>query len=259
MTGPDRFAPDRFGEDELHAYVDGRLPADRSRLVADYLERNADEAARVADYAAHRDALRVMLQPKFDEPIPHTLRVDRIAAEMRRGRMRRLSAIAALVAVAITGIAAGWIAAPALRGGKPDTLVAEAIAIRHGDTQPEERFDAPAVAAPDTRDGLVARVLSVPAKVPDLAQAGYALAGIAIYPDRAGSHALQVTYRKADGSAFTLYMRRSVGSDRFDLMRQGSMQICVWQNDDLSVVMLGEMSAKEMLKVATLTYADLNF
>jgi hypothetical protein len=37
------------------------------------------------------------------------------------------------------------------------------------------------------------------------------------------------------------------------------LQVCVWQNDDLSVVMLGEMPAHEMLRVATATYADLNF
>jgi hypothetical protein len=37
------------------------------------------------------------------------------------------------------------------------------------------------------------------------------------------------------------------------------MQVCIWQNDDLSVVMLGRMPAHEMLRVATATYADLNF
>ena len=48
-------------------------------------------------------------------------------------------------------------------------------------------------------------------------------------------------------------------SDPFDMHQRGKTQICVWQNDDLSVVMTGDMSAREMLKVANLTYSDLNF
>ena len=65
--------------------------------------------------------------------------------------------------------------------------------------------------------------------------------------------------RDRNGVLFTMYMRQTAGADRFELSRRKDMQVCIWQNDDLSVVMLGEMPAHEMLKVATATYADLNF
>ncbi len=61
----------------------------------------------------------------------------------------------------------------------------------------------------------------------------------------------------ADPSSFIC--AAPAGPDRFDIHRRGNTQICVWQNDDLSVVMTGDMSAREMLKVANLTYNDLNF
>ena len=37
-----------ISEDELHAYVDGELPADRRNAVEAWLAAHADDAARVA-------------------------------------------------------------------------------------------------------------------------------------------------------------------------------------------------------------------
>ena len=161
-----------------------------------------------------------------------------------------------MIAIGVFGATAGWLASPYFQGARPDALVAEAFAVRDGGVAPEQRFDAEA-AAP-LRDRIVGTTLAVPAKIPDLGRAGYSLTGIAVYPER-GGHALQVSYRDGRGRSFTLYMRRSIGPDRFDLEEKGATRICIWQNEDLSVVMLGDMPSKEMLKVATLTYGDLNF
>jgi anti-sigma factor RsiW len=35
------------------------------------------------------------------------------------------------------------------------------------------------------------------------------------------------------------------------------MRICIWQDEELSTVMLGEMSAGEMARVASLAYSGL--
>jgi anti-sigma factor RsiW len=248
-----------FDEGTIQAYVDGRLPGERAKVVAAYLAQDPAEAARVARYIEQRNELRAALQAKFDEPVPGRLRVAEIRQMQRRRQTRRIAALAATIAIAIIGATAGWIAAPHLRGGESDPLVSEALSVRNGAASPERVIDAGALAAPGAGDRLVAATLAVPAKVPDLAKAGYKLAGISVFPDQGGGHALQVSYRDAGGRSFTLYMRRSNGPDRFDLSRRGALQICVWQDDDLSVVMLGDMPAKDMLKVATMTYSDLNF
>ena len=101
--------------------------------------------------------------------------------------------------------------------------------------------------------------LAVPVKVPNLEKAGFKLIAISAYPDKGGHKALQLSYRDRNGVLFTMYMRQTAGGDRFEMSSRRNMQICVWQNDALSVVMLGEIPAHEMLKVATATYADLNF
>ena len=105
----------------------------------------------------------------------------------------------------------------------------------------------------DSRDAVISAALSVPVKVPDLERWGYKLAAVSIY-----GQAAQISYRDAAGKLFTMYLRHSLGADRFDLHQDGKTEICVWQNAELAVAMVGEMGAKEMLKVASSSYADLN-
>jgi anti-sigma factor RsiW len=53
-----------IGEDDLHAYVDGQLPAGRRQAVEFYLQRSAEAARRVADYQAQREAIRPRSHPE---------------------------------------------------------------------------------------------------------------------------------------------------------------------------------------------------
>ena len=45
-------------EDELHAYVDGELPADRQAAVESWLAAHPEDAARVSAWRAQADAIR---------------------------------------------------------------------------------------------------------------------------------------------------------------------------------------------------------
>jgi hypothetical protein len=40
---------------------------------------------------------------------------------------------------------------------------------------------------------------------------------------------------------------------------RGRVRVCLWQDDVLATVMVGEMSAAEMLRVASLAYNGLYF
>ena len=88
---------------------------------------------------------------------------------------------------------------------------------------------------------------------PDLSKLGYSLAAV-----RRGEAAVVLDYRGERGRVFTLYLRRSSGEERFEMTRRGDLRICVWQDEALSAVMFGEMSAGEMLRLATLAYAGLS-
>ncbi len=61
-------------EDELLAYVDGRLERDARDRVAAWLADHPEDAARVAAYGAQISALRGAYDPILDEPLPPALR-----------------------------------------------------------------------------------------------------------------------------------------------------------------------------------------
>ena len=53
-----------------------------------------------------------------------------------------------------------------------------------------------------------------------------------------------------DGSTLTLFVRPSTGVPRFDLFKTGALRVCIWQDEVVGAVMMGEMSAGQMMRVA---------
>ena len=73
-----------IGEDDLQAYVDGRLAPDRAAEVAAYLGERPELEARLAAYRAQSEALRERLRPVAQAPIPARLRPRGPCGDMRR-------------------------------------------------------------------------------------------------------------------------------------------------------------------------------
>src|SRR5215472_13615576 len=90
---------------ELHAYVDGELPADRRAAVEVWLAAHPQDAARVAAWRAQADLINARYAAVAQEPIPPRLDLDRLG---RIDRRRPLLAVAAVVAAFVLGGIAGW-------------------------------------------------------------------------------------------------------------------------------------------------------
>jgi anti-sigma factor RsiW len=248
-----------LSEGELHAFIDGELDDARAGAVAAIIAASPALSERVERFGFDKDMIPRAYGPLIDLPLPASLRQAvtgaRPAGPARRAPIRFIPAAMALAAAIVVAV----IAYPILSNLGGDPLVTEALAVRDGQVHAERRYADAEIATTATRDQLVKAALLVPVKVPNLEKDGYRLTAITAYPDRGGHHALQLSYRDRNGVLFTMYLRQTAGADRFELSRRKDMQVCVWQNDDLSVVMLGQMPAHEMLRVATATYADLNF
>ena len=79
-------------EDELHAYVDGELPADRRDAVEAWLSSHPDDTARVAAWRAQADAIHAHYGAIASEPVAARFDVDKLA---RSGRSwRAIAAVA---------------------------------------------------------------------------------------------------------------------------------------------------------------------
>ena len=72
-----------ISEDELHAYVDGELPADRRGAVEAWLAAHADDAARVAAWRAQAEIIRKRYGGIASEVPPKRLQVERLTRSRR--------------------------------------------------------------------------------------------------------------------------------------------------------------------------------
>src|ERR1017187_5741019 len=72
-------------EEELHAYVDGELPADRQEAVAAWLAAHPEQAALVAGWRAQADSIRARYGSVAGEPGPERLKLDQLMREERWG------------------------------------------------------------------------------------------------------------------------------------------------------------------------------
>src|ERR1700742_3516932 len=96
-------------EDELHAYVDNELPAERRADVEAWLAAHPDDAERVRSWLSMADALHARYDSVADEAVPKRLEIERLGGEPRRWIY---VAIAATLAAFIAGGSVGW----AMRG-----------------------------------------------------------------------------------------------------------------------------------------------
>jgi|HubBroStandDraft_1064217.scaffolds.fasta_scaffold00453_12 anti-sigma factor RsiW len=241
-------------EPDLHAFLDGELDELSARRCAVAIAADPALRARADAYRADRDLLRQIYGPLIEEPLPGKLRRLVAGAPARRRPTWQWAVGAGLPAAAaiLLGV---WLGPGAEPG---DSLLAEAIAVRDGAVRAERQMAASM--PPAARDALVAETLATEVNVPDLGESGYSLAGFAIYPDRARGQAVQVSYRNGQGRLLTLYLHRPTGADGYEILpERDGKRICIVQTQDLSAVMIGEMSEQDMLKTARLAYHPLRF
>src|SRR5918994_4907732 len=98
-------------EDELHAYVDNELPAERRGDVEAWLASHPDDAARVQSWRTMAEALHTRYDSVIDEAVPKRLEIERLVRQPRRWVY---GAVAATLAAFIVG---GGVCRVAGRGG----------------------------------------------------------------------------------------------------------------------------------------------
>src|ERR1700738_4857792 len=113
MTDPD--IP--VTEDELHAYVDDELPAERRGDVEAWLAGHPDDAERVGSWRPRAEELHARADAAAEEPVPKRLEMERL---VRQPRKWIYGAIAATLLAFLAGGGVGWVgrgAGPLPAGG----------------------------------------------------------------------------------------------------------------------------------------------
>jgi anti-sigma factor RsiW len=243
-------------EEELHAYVEGVLPAARAAEVEAYLASRPDEAARVSAYREQIVALHREFDPIVNEPLPYRLQLP------RRHWARSLLRYAAVVAWFGLGGVAGWQLHAYTRDQQADVASwPRRAAIAHVVYSPEVRH--PVEVGAEQEAHLVAwlsKRLGAPLKVPYLGDQGYQLVGGRLLPGERGPVA-QFMYQETKGQRLTLYVRVNPdkgGETAFRFAREHGVGVFYWLDQELGYAISGEVEKDELLRLATAVHRQLN-
>jgi anti-sigma factor RsiW len=247
-------------EDDLQAYVDGRLGDARRTAVEAYLAQNPDVRERVALDIRQRNALRGQLEGKFAEPVPPRLWIANIRAARRTTMMRRLTAVAAGLLLFTVGAGTGWFAAHRETLAPPATAGVAQNATAAYRTYVVEVAHPVEVASTQEAHLLqwLSRRLGKPLAAPDLTPFGYRLMGGRLLPGNEGA-AAQLMYDDASGKRLTLYVRAAPGSETaFRFQRDGDAATFAWIDQGFGFAVTAPATREELLPIAEAVYRKFN-
>lgn len=242
-----------ISEDELHAYVDGRLDPSRQPAMIGYLRENPAEAERVAAYRAQRDLLRAAMAEQVSEAIPPRLNPVLIWHRVRMRRYLWAAAAAVLLAFGLGG-SGGWL----LRGtaAGDDTvrvaLVREAVANHVVYTADRRR---PTELGADQREDLarwVSNRLNTPVSPPDLSDYGYRFMGGRLAATPHGPAGMFM-YQNDANIRLTVFVR-PVGASSNEPLEvvagTGPLDGCAWVEKGVGYTVVAPMSGAELHKIS---------
>jgi anti-sigma factor RsiW len=249
-------------EDDLQAWVDGRLTPAGNEAVEAYFAAHPELRERWSQYAGQREELRAALAGPAPEPIPARLCVARLMAEQRRGRYRQFARIAAAVALLIAGGIGGWVAhdlVPGLissaSGVLASTVFDDAIAA-HRTFSVEIRHPVEVGANEETHlVQWLSKRLGHQLIVPDLSALGFRLMGGRLLPADSGPAALFM-YENDKGTRLTCYylVAGVAGEAEFQFREQNGISAFYWVEDGLAYAIAAKAPRGLLLKVAEIVY-----
>jgi anti-sigma factor RsiW len=257
-----RSASRSIEEDDLQAWVDGRLtPADNEAVEA-YFVAHPELRARWSQYAEQREELRAAFAGSAEKPIPTRLRVARLMAERSRRRHRQFARIAAAVALLIVGGIGGWGAhdlLPALNSSASAVLASavfdDAIAA-HRTFSVETRHPVE-VGANEEAHLLqwLSKRLGHQLIVPDLSTLGFRLMGGRLLPADSGPAALFM-YEDGKGTRLSCYylVVDIAGETEFQFREQNGISAFFWVDDGLAYAIAANVPRDRLLKIAEIVY-----
>ncbi len=252
-----------IGEDDLQAFIDGRLRGTRLSLVEAYLAAHPDIEKEVAKDRRHRESLRAQLEPKFAEPIPQRLRIASLRAARWAKWNRRLPATAAAVVLFAAGAGSGFIASRLQFDGSLSTPARTTMAVARDASTAYKTFVVEVVHPVEVNAANEAHLLQWlskrlgrPLKAPDLARFGYRLMGGRLLPGGSGA-AAQFMYDDASGKRLTVYVQAGQNAETaFRFKQDGDASTFAWIDQGFGFAVTAIADRGELLPIAEAIYTD---
>lgn len=245
-------------EDELHAYVDGELPADRRDAVEAWLANHPDDEARVAAWRRQAEMIQARYGAAIHMPVPVRLSLDGIVRQNRNWSRR---AAAAAVVAFFAGGAAGWFGRGAVGNGRPAASLVTAEALdAHKLYVVEVRHPVEVRAAESNHlVSWLSKRLDYELRTPNLESLGLKLVGGRLLPGPRGQPAAFFMYEGASGERYTLYCARSKAPQTaLRYSAAGPVAAVYWIDDSVNYVISGPADHARLSKVAEAAYEQID-
>jgi len=241
-------------EEELHAHLDGELPAPRCAAVAAYLREHPDEARRLQAYRADGEAIARIFSP-VGQTSPAT-RSAGAAIAWRRSWAIPLWLAAAAALILVVGALAGWFGHERVSNTGMERLAYQAAA---ADLILNGPGAEPLATAPlDALSRAMSSALGVRKELRDQSGTGYRIVGARLVPHAKG-RALQLVLQGSGGETITFFSEGRPGAKETPLRRiaSDSLTTLVWEDDDLACAMTSTLEPGELEAVGRRIYEAL--
>ena len=239
-------------EDELHAYVDNELPAERRGDVETWLAAHPEDAERVQSWRAMAQALHARYDSVADEAVPKRLELERL---VQQPRTWIYGAIAATLAAFIAGGGMGWMvrdmsASPsAFHSFTVDALDAHrlyVVEVRHP-------VEVPGSDRAHLQQWLTKRC-GWDVRAPELDATGLKLVGGRLLPGPTGPASF-LMYESASGERFTIYAARAAAeTTQMRYATQDNNGALFWADRGVGYVVSGGSDRERLTQIAQLVY-----
>ncbi len=243
-----------IGEDDLQAFLDGRLSPARMPALRAYLAEHPEVAGRLDIERQQRALLRERLSFKAGEPIPARLRVASLR-ERRRPSITVFTRVAAIAAWIVTGGVAGWGIAK-ISGMQQETMSASAAAEVKDAMAAHRVFAVETVHPVEVKAEEGAHLTQWLSKrvgrqliSPELKNLGFRLMGGRVIPSEEGV-AAQFMYDDDKEARLTIYVTASDAQDTESLYKQaGSLSSLIWIKNGLAVVVTAPLKRDRLSQI----------
>ena len=239
-------------EDELHAYIDNELPAERRGDVEAWLAAHPDDAARVQSWRTMAEALHARYDRIADEAVPKRLEIERLVREPRKWVY---GAIAATLAAFVIGGGVGWMA----RGASAAPSVSQNFTV---DALDAHRLYVVEVRHPVEVPGSERAHLQAwltkrcgwDVRAPELTAAGLKLVGGRLLPGPTGPASF-LMYESPSGERFTIYTAKSEAeATQMRYSAQGHESALFWADRGVAYVVSGVGDRGRLTQIAQSVY-----
>ena len=251
-------------EDDLHAYVDKQLSAEKAEAVEALMRKDPQIAQKVHDWKKQNKAISALFDKEAFTEIPEKLNLKHLnkKANKKGEKTPRFYSMAASLFFMLISGAIGWFAHDISQSMTPNTTNFVNSAISAHQVYTVEVLHPVEVNANQQKHlvSWLSKRIDHPLAVPNLQHYGYDLLGGRLLSMREGRTAAQLMFENKEGKRVTLLVSKnpSYKDQAFHLKNESDINAFYWMDSNVAYSIASKMSSEALRKLSKSVYKQFN-